>query len=353
VFEGMDAGTAREVARRFALPLVAVAAAPPATPPPHPVDLTRLALYHSWHDTQDEGWSRFTFEQYGVPYTSIDKDDVRRGKLRQRFDVILVPQTRGDAEQLVHGINRKWGPLPFQKTAQTPNLGTPGATADMTGGPGFEGMGELQRFVEEGGALITLGNSTRMASRETGLVRELGPVTTRTLFHPGSVVRARTRRADSPMLYGYPETFTIFRGNGPLFSVATRDSAMLVLQYGTRIAERPRDEGEMMGMPRGAATVAGGERRDTSAAGRAAGAPPGAQDYVVSGMVRGQEEIVGQGAIFDIPVRNGRVVAFTFDPLHRFLNHHEFPLVWNAIMNWNDRPGAARGGPDAKVVDQP
>ncbi len=53
-------------------------------------------------------------------------------------------------------------------------------------------------------------------------------------------------------------------------------------------------------------------------------------------MVKNSKEIVGQGAIFDVPVGNGRVIAFTFNPLHRFLNHHEFPMVWNAIMNWND-----------------
>ncbi len=69
--------------------------------------------------------------------------------------------------------------------------------------------------------------------------------------------------------------------------------------------------------------------------------------YVLSGMVRGQDEIIGQGAIFDIPVRRGRIIAFTFNPLHRFLNHHEFPLVWNAILHWNDR-GAERG---AAVTD--
>jgi hypothetical protein len=54
-------------------------------------------------------------------------------------------------------------------------------------------------------------------------------------------------------------------------------------------------------------------------------------------MVRGESEIVGQGAIFDIPVAAGRVVAFSFDPLHRFLNHHDFALVWNVLLNWNDR----------------
>jgi hypothetical protein len=86
---------------------------------------------------------------------------------------------------------------------------------------------------------------------------------------------------------------------------------------------------------------------DTSAAdstARATASRGAASDsaYVLSGMVRGQDEIIGQGAIFDIPVRRGRIIAFPFNPLHRFLNHHEFPLVWNAIMHWNDRGGTER-----------
>jgi hypothetical protein len=57
--------------------------------------------------------------------------------------------------------------------------------------------------------------------------------------------------------------------------------------------------------------------------------------YVASGMVRNEGDILGQGAIFDVPVGKGRVIAFTFDALHRYLNHHEFPLVWNALLNWD------------------
>lgn len=33
--------------------------------------------------------------------------------------------------------------------------------------------------------------------------------------------------------------------------------------------------------------------------------------------------------------RSFAFIAFTFDPLHRYLNHHDAPLVWNAIINWN------------------
>jgi hypothetical protein len=229
---------------------------------------------------------------------------------------------------------------------------------------GFEGLAELQRFVDDGGTLITLGAATRLAG-ESGLARELSPLTPRTLFHPGSVVRARARAPRSPILYGFPEVTHVFRGNGPLFQVDARDSALIVLQYGARRRTEERDEGPMLGLPNepaarpgageapapdtsaratGARAAPAGAPGDPAAGGeraggaREAGGGGEASDYVLSGMVRGQDEIVGQGAIFDIPIRRGRVIAFTFNPLHRFLNHHEFPMVWNAILHWNDRP---------------
>ena len=32
------------------------------------------------------------------------------------------------------------------------------------------------------------------------------------------------------------------------------------------------------------------------------------------------------------------MVAFDFDPIHRYLTLSDFRLVWNAILNWNDLP---------------
>jgi hypothetical protein len=340
VVHGMSSAVARDLAGRFALPVTAQATALAA--PTHPLDLPRVALYHTWFDTQDEGWVRYTFDQLAIPYTSIDKDDLRRGRVRQRFDVIIVPSVRGDLQRIVHGHDRKWGPMPFRKTRETPAMGTPAATDDMTGGMGFEGLAELQRFVDEGGTLITLGGATRLAG-QSGLVRELSELTPRTLFHPGSVVRARARAPTSPILYGFPEVTHVFRGNGPLFQVDARDSAFVVLQYGSRRRPAERDEGPMLGIrSEPAARPGAGETPAPDSAARTAAARGGGADsvYVLSGMVRGQDEIIGQGAIFDIPVRRGRVIAFTFNPLHRYLNHHEFPMVWNAVLHWNDRPTA-------------
>jgi hypothetical protein len=243
--------------------------------------------------------------------------------------VILVPSTgNASVDDLIHEVDTKWRPLPYTATTQFPSHGTPSATSDMTGGPGFQGLGELERFVREGGVLITLHQATRLAA-ETGIARELSPLAASGLSHPGSVVRAKVRRRDHPILYGYPDTTHLFRGNGPLYTVERRDRSMMLLQYGTELLPDERADakpGPMLGIepPAGPRTSA-----DTAATPRPA-------PYVLSGMVRGPDAIVGQGAVFDVPVGQGRVVAFTFNPLHRFLNHHEFAMVWNAIMNWND-----------------
>lgn len=230
VLEDVSDELARQLGSRFALPLVAAAATPAVAS--HRVDLPRVAIYHSWSDTRDEGWARYTFEQRGIPYTGIDKDDLRRGAkggLRRRFDVILLPNTGGALEQLMHEVDSKWGPLPFEKSKATPNLGSPAASPDITGGPGFQGMAGLQRFLDEGGVVLSFANATRLVA-ESGIARPLDPHPAPTLFHPGSIVRARALRPTHPLLYGYPEVLTIFKRNDPLYQVAERDSGMVVLQ---------------------------------------------------------------------------------------------------------------------------
>ncbi len=343
VITGMAEDLAAQLAQRFGLDVVATNRAPSVAQ--HAADVPRIAVYHTWYNTQDEGWARFTLEQYGVPYTSIDKDDLRAGNLRARFDAVLIPDVRGQLEQLVHGIDRKWGPMPFTRTAEFPSHGAPDETQDMTGGMGFEGLASLQRFVEGGGLLVTLGNPTRLVA-EGGISRALSSRSSGDLFHPGSVVRAKARRPDHPVLYGYPETFHLFRGNAPLFAVDRRDRDLIVAQYGTKPAadERPEPTGVMMGMPetRPDGDAENGSERDRDERDRPS-RDTGDDDgsYVLSGMVRNERVIVGQGAIFDLPVGQGRVIAFSFNPLHRFLNHHEFPLVFNAFMSWNDVPPSA------------
>lgn len=321
IFKGLSKEQAGKIGSDYQLDLKAVASAPSGKQ--HEVTLPRVAIYHSWFSTQDEGWSRYTFEQRGIPYTSIDKDDLKAGDLRKKFDVILVPRMRGNASDFIYGVDAKFGPMPFTKTAEYPSHGVPDATNDMTGGPGMDGMNQLKVFIDAGGVVITLDNSTKMVA-ETGIARALAPYNAQGLFHPGSVVTVKARKSNSPMLYGYPETFHVFRGNGPLYQVEKYDRDMMVLQYGTKpLKDEVPYTGLIMGMPDRKVEK---EKKDE-----------GKKDspYVLSGMVRNEQTIIGHGGIFNVPQGAGRVIAFTFDPLHRYLNHHDAPLVWNVLINWN------------------
>jgi hypothetical protein len=321
IFQGLTADQAKKINSQFGLDLTATNATP--TVKQHEVNLPRVAIYHSWFYTQDEGWARFTFDQRGIPYTSIDKDDLKAGGLKKKFDVILIPRLWGNASNFINEIDKKFGPMPYTKTAEFPSHGAPDATNDMTGGPGFEGLQQLRSFIESGGVLITLGNTTTMVS-ETGLAGELQPYDGAGLFHPGSIVRVKARKHTHPVLHGYPETFHIFRGNGPLFKVEKYQRNMIVLQYGTKpLKDEVEYKGKILGMPdkKEEKVEKVDEKKD----------PP----YVLSGMVRNEEMIIGHGSIFNVPVGTGRVIAFTFDPLHRFLNHHDAPLVWNTLINWD------------------
>lgn len=321
IFKGLTKDQASKIGADFELDLKAMASPPGGKQ--HEVTLPRVAIYHSWFNTQDEGWSRFTFEQRGVPYTSIDKDDLKAGDLRKKFDVILVPRMRGQASDFIHGVDSKWGPMPFTKTAEFPSHGTPDATNDMTGGPGLDGMNQLKLFVDNGGVVVTLDNSTRMVA-ETGIARELEPYNAQGLFHPGSIVTVKARKPNNPVLYGYPETFHVFKGNGPLYQVDKVNRDMMLMQYGTKpLKDEIPYTGPIMGMPDRKVEKPKKEEGKKDA------------PYVLSGMVRNEQTIIGHGGIFNVPQGDGRVIAFTFDPLHRYMNHHDAPMVWNILINWN------------------
>lgn len=321
LFKGLTLDQAKILAQKFGLDLQTTKNLPSAIQ--HSVTLPRIAIYHTWFDTQDAGWSRYTFEQLGIPYTYINKDDLKTGALRKKFDVILIPQTGGSAKDFINGIDKKFGPLPYTKTTAYPSHGFPDSSSDITGGAGFEGMAALKSFVTDGGVIISLDNSSEILV-DAGITNDLYSANSGGLFHPGSVVNVKVRNAESPVVYGFQNIFPIFRGNGPLLQVDKDKRDMMLLQYGTRpLKDEEKYDGPILGMP---------DKKETPSVKK------DVQDdvpYVLSGMVKNEDAIIGQGAIFNVPVGNGRVIAFTFDPLHRFLNLHDAPLVWNTLINWN------------------
>ena len=320
----IEKSRAQKLANDFGLTLVGVDAAPNV--PVHLLEVPRIGVMHTWTSTQDCGWVRYTFDTQGIPYTLLSPDELRQGRLGDSYDVILFPRARGDFARMVHGIDPKYGPLPYVKTAEYPSHGVPNGSPDITGGMGFEGLSNLADFVRGGGVLITLADSGRLPV-DGGLARNVNSGSAgRT---PGSVVRAKSLQPTHPILYGYGPYPTMFRGNGPVFDVDKEDRGLVVAQFGLKKvgeddAESAKDE-------------------DTDKSNGDAGLPEDKR-LVLSGWVQSESELNGKPAILDVPLGRGRVVLFSFNPLHRYLNHADFRYVYNAILNWNDFPGTLPQG---------
>jgi len=348
IIEGISASDLEPLARKHRLDANALAGEPSART--IEVDVPRVAVFHTWRYTQDSGWLRYTLEQLEVPFTLIDKDDLRAGKLRDAYDVILVPsQGWLDFQGIVHGIDRRWGPLAYTNTPEYPSHGVIDSSPDITGGMGFEGLAHLQRFVEGGGVLVGLGSGGLLAS-DSGLARRVSTARAQT---PGSHVTTRVLRPEHPLAWGYDPITHVFRGNLPVYDVREFDRGMAVMQFGVktwRQAEKEADrkadipvdspkpsDDDKAGSdgPTDAAKPAGDSAADRAIA---KAKDKLSQPLELSGVVKKAAALSRKPALLDVPVGRGRVILFSWNPMHRHQNRHDFAFVGNALLFFNDLP---------------
>ena len=306
------------VASEFALDVNAVDSVPAV--PSHDAPWPRLAVWHTWADTQEVGWIRLTLDRQKISYTYIRDDDIKAGGLAKKFDVILYGHTELELRDQIHGIDPKFGPLAYTRTPEYPSHGQPDASDDITGGIGWTGMANLQRFLDEGGLLVTLGNGSAVAL-DGGLVRGVSRAPgAGTVWTPGVELTATFNRPEHPIAYGYPRATSVFRDASPVYTVRRTDRRWIVLQWGTQLPKEEREEAE-----------AGGAEKSSTPTGDAAPRPA---PMLVSGGAKGEDVLEGRPAIVDMPAGKGHLVAFNFNPMHRDLNRSDYRLLWNAIINW-------------------
>jgi hypothetical protein len=297
----------RSAVEALGLTAVALAAAPSV--PMHDLDLPRIAVFSTWGSTQDVGWVRYAFDTFEVAYDLVYKERIRQGNLKDAYDVIVVPNQGGSSKRLVFDIESRGAPIAYRKSDAFKNLGMYGESDDITGGMGLEGVAEMEKFVKAGGVLITLGTASYFPA-DFGLAPKVDASRTTTQFYsPGAIIDAEILKPENPIFYGYDKkTIPVRYGSGPLLTVQT--------------GRNPFDESG------GAAT-----------AGPPAGVLmryPGGDDHVLSGLMRGANEIRNRAAIVDDPSGSGRVILFAGNPCYRWQNFGEFNLLFNTLLNYND-----------------
>jgi hypothetical protein len=305
---------------------------------PEPLTLPRLALYRSWLPSMDEGWTRWVLEQFGFQYKNIADAEVRGGNLKERFDVIILPDQ--SAQQIIAG-NRAGSYPP-----------------EFTGGIGEAGVENLRRFVEAGGVLICLDSASELAMKQFNLpVKNVLDELRRDQFYaPGAIFRAAVD-SSHPIAYGMPAEADLYFVSGARRAQAAEpDSSPGISPARAESQTGEPAAGSGASSPTSAPTPT--SIAALSAAQRTPSAPRAESSTLVSafafeitdperarsvaryidgnplrsGWLLGPQYVAGKSALVDVKVGKGRVVLFGFRPQHRAQTWGTFKLLFNSIM---------------------
>ncbi|MEO8680486.1 MAG: M14 family zinc carboxypeptidase [Vicinamibacterales bacterium] len=304
---------ARQEIEKLGLVATALASAP--TVDTVDVDLPRIAIFTTWSNTEKVGWVRLAFDRFEIPFDLIHKDHVKQGNLRGKYDVIVMPHQGNSGKSIVYELPKLSKPLPYRKSDRFKSFGFYTETDDVRGGMGLEGAAEFQKFVDEGGTLVTFGIASTFAP-EFGIAKGVDTQSTQPGFYaPGPYVQSEILIPSHPVMYGYDQkTLPVRYAGGPLLQA---------------------------GVPAEFAAFAGSTPYRPQVIARFTGGDAG----VLSGLMRGADQVRNRPMVVDAMSGKGHVLLYANNPIYRWQTFGEHEMVFNALMYWNDLPanGAAAG----------
>ena len=107
----------------------------------------------------------------------------------------------GNTQSMINGMPMWRNPIPWKVTPETPNLTPFAQTDDMRPGLGWQGMANLQAFVQKGGVLVGVNNTAEFAA-QYGLAQGVTMNHPRRLTVVGSLLRTKVVDDASPIVYG-------------------------------------------------------------------------------------------------------------------------------------------------------
>ena len=232
----------------------------------------RVGIYKPWLSNMDEGWTRYIFDTFNVPYSSVRDTDVRQGGLHSKFDVLILT-SQASAQILVGNAT-----------------GT--APAELTGGITEAGINNLKDFVNQGGMLVCFDNACDLAIKQFNLpVRNvLDGVRSSDFYCPGSILALDVDNKH-PFAATVPATLPAYFINSSAYAVTSEDANVRVV---ARYAK---------------------------------------ENVLRSGWLLGEDKLRGQIALAEVGVGKGRVVLFGFRPQHRGQAWATLPLIWNVLSS--------------------
>jgi hypothetical protein len=205
----------------------------------------RVALWDRPGGSVSSGWTRFVLEKFEFPFTVVFDDAIQAGDFSRKFDVLILSD---DA--------------PASSSSQ------------------------IQSFLQQGGSVIAIGHSTRLAYTLNLPVSDaLANLTRRDFYVPGSLLAGRIDNTN-PLAYGMPDHADFFFDNDPVFRAGPGVSP--VAWYDSASPLR-------------------------------------------SGWAWGQKNLENAAAVLEVPVGKGKLFMFGPEILFRSQPHGTYKLFFNAI----------------------
>jgi hypothetical protein len=245
--------------------------------------MPRIGLYQSWRSNMDEGWTRFVFDDFGIPFTTLHNADMR-GNLGKKFDVIVFANE--DPTIIKTGL---------PKVGSRRYASTFGAyPSKYTGGVGEKGMEALENFVGQGGVLVALDNAGTLFTKEFNLPVKnvLDGLSESEFFVPTSLLKIKVDN-QSPIGYGMPAEAAAMFFRSVAYSTRLPSSG----DWDRRVvASYPKD------------------------------------NILLRGWMSGEEQLARRAAVVDAGYKKGRVILIGFRSQHRGQTQGTYKFLFNALL---------------------
>lgn len=261
-----------------------------------PVKPLRVALIDRYGGSMPTGWTRLVMEQFEVPYTLVYPQELDKGGLKAKYDVIVL--TDG---MISDGAGGGRGGGGFGGSPDT--MLTPAQYRNRLGRISPETtVPKLKEFMEAGGRIITIGSSIALGKQiglpiDNFLVDGPRPLSREKYYIPGSLLEVKVDTSAMITTGMQPRSIVMF-DNSPVMKFGPDAAAKGVRALATFDNDAP----------------------------------------LKSGWAWGQQYLKGGVAMAEAKVGQGNLYLFGPEILFRAQPHGTFKLLLNALSQGFDRP---------------
>ena len=248
-----------------------------------PVRRPRVGMYKSFYAPSDEGWTRWVLEEYGFEYQSLVDADIRSGQIGD-LDIIILPHQE---QTQWYRIDRDVPPSTGEPFLTRDGLLPGSYPPEFTGGLGRTGARALAEFVEAGGVILALGESSTYLAHDLHLEARdaLAEVPKSEFSAPGTLVWVTVAEDKHPLAWGLGRVLPGLIAGGPVMEAGTgRD----ILRFAPR-------------------------------------------KVLADGFLRGEDYLAGRPAVSEFPLGRGFCVLSHLRLQYRAQARATYPVLFNAL----------------------